>query len=79
MSVASSATSGRYAHARSILGPELCERLPNTKILLVGAGGIGCELRAPLDWPFHVYFLPKRGCSQEYRPHWLWKDHSARP
>ncbi|KAG1767089.1 hypothetical protein EDD22DRAFT_978259 [Suillus occidentalis] len=34
----------RSAHAQAILGPELCERLSETKVLLVGAGGIGCEL-----------------------------------
>jgi hypothetical protein len=36
---------GRTAHAEAILGGELCARLPQTKVLLVGAGGIGCELR----------------------------------
>ncbi|KAI6026545.1 hypothetical protein BKA83DRAFT_4462912 [Pisolithus microcarpus] len=35
---------GRYTHAEAILGPELCGRLADTKVLLVGAGGIGCEL-----------------------------------
>ncbi|KAF9462539.1 hypothetical protein BDZ94DRAFT_1282986 [Collybia nuda] len=34
----------RTAHAKAILGPELHDQLPNTKVLLVGAGGIGCEL-----------------------------------
>ncbi|KAK0450329.1 uncharacterized protein EV420DRAFT_1621956 [Desarmillaria tabescens] len=34
----------RTAHAEAILGPELHARLPNVKVLLVGAGGIGCEL-----------------------------------
>lgn len=34
----------RTAHAKAILGPELHAQLPNTKVLLVGAGGIGCEL-----------------------------------
>lgn len=37
--------SGRYAHAEAILGLELVRRLVDTKVLLVGAGGIGCELR----------------------------------
>ncbi|PCH37086.1 hypothetical protein WOLCODRAFT_28912 [Wolfiporia cocos MD-104 SS10] len=37
-------TDGRDVHARAILGPELYSRLPQTKLLLVGAGGIGCEL-----------------------------------
>jgi hypothetical protein len=36
---------GRSAHARAILGPELFNQLTNVKVLLVGAGGIGCELR----------------------------------
>ncbi|KAF5364889.1 hypothetical protein D9758_008104 [Tetrapyrgos nigripes] len=35
---------GRTTHAKVILGPELHERLSKTKVLLVGAGGIGCEL-----------------------------------
>ncbi|KII85453.1 hypothetical protein PLICRDRAFT_115957 [Plicaturopsis crispa FD-325 SS-3] len=34
----------RTSHAQAILGPELHARLPKTKVLLVGAGGIGCEL-----------------------------------
>lgn len=34
----------RTSHAEAILGPELYARLPDTKVLLVGAGGIGCEL-----------------------------------
>ncbi|KAG6908635.1 hypothetical protein DXG01_003813 [Tephrocybe rancida] len=39
-----STAQARPAHARAILGKELYEQLPNTKVLLVGAGGIGCEL-----------------------------------
>jgi hypothetical protein len=35
---------GRTTHAAAILGPELAARLPEVKVLLVGAGGIGCEL-----------------------------------
>lgn len=38
--------SGRAVHAKAILGQELYGRLSHTKVLLVGAGGIGCELRA---------------------------------
>lgn len=34
----------RTTHAEAILGPELYKRLADTKVLLVGAGGIGCEL-----------------------------------
>lgn len=40
--------SGRYVHAEAILGSELVGRLADTKVLLVGAGGIGCELRQSL-------------------------------
>ncbi|EIW75894.1 hypothetical protein CONPUDRAFT_139860 [Coniophora puteana RWD-64-598 SS2] len=35
---------GRYRHAEAILGKDLVDRLADTKVLLVGAGGIGCEL-----------------------------------
>ncbi|KAF9450853.1 hypothetical protein P691DRAFT_664436 [Macrolepiota fuliginosa MF-IS2] len=34
----------RTAHAKAILGPDLHAQLSHTKVLLVGAGGIGCEL-----------------------------------
>ncbi|KAF7327636.1 Ubiquitin-like modifier activating enzyme 2 [Mycena kentingensis (nom. inval.)] len=34
----------RSAYAKVILGPEAHARLADTKVLLVGAGGIGCEL-----------------------------------
>ncbi|KAJ7026175.1 hypothetical protein C8F04DRAFT_1126398 [Mycena alexandri] len=40
-----STAKARTAHAKTILGPELHGRLAETKVLLVGAGGIGCELR----------------------------------
>lgn len=39
-----STSSRRSLHAAAVLGPELSARLPQTKVLLVGAGGIGCEL-----------------------------------
>jgi hypothetical protein len=39
------ASGSRSAHANAILGPKLAARLPTLRILLVGAGGIGCELR----------------------------------
>ncbi|EJT99645.1 hypothetical protein DACRYDRAFT_117842 [Dacryopinax primogenitus] len=35
---------GRDAYARAILGKDLFAQLGNTRVLLVGAGGIGCEL-----------------------------------
>ncbi|KAJ8516028.1 hypothetical protein ONZ45_g6634 [Pleurotus djamor] len=34
----------RNTYASAVLGPELAAKLPQTKVLLVGAGGIGCEL-----------------------------------
>ena len=40
-----SSPKSRNYHARAILGPKLHDRLPNVKALIVGAGGIGCELR----------------------------------
>jgi ubiquitin-like 1-activating enzyme E1 B len=40
-----SSPKSRDLHARAILGPKLHDRLPNVKALIVGAGGIGCELR----------------------------------
>ncbi|BGO95008.1 hypothetical protein NBRC10512_006528 [Rhodotorula toruloides] len=34
----------RYSHTRAILGPQLFERVQDARLLVVGAGGIGCEL-----------------------------------
>ncbi|SGZ23803.1 BQ5605_C023g09637 [Microbotryum silenes-dioicae] len=34
----------RYAHSRAILGDELFAKVHNSRVLVVGAGGIGCEL-----------------------------------
>jgi hypothetical protein len=42
-----SSPKSRGFHARAILGPKLHDRLPDVKVLIVGAGGIGCELRMP--------------------------------
>ncbi|KAJ2929091.1 hypothetical protein H1R20_g8005, partial [Candolleomyces eurysporus] len=41
-----STAQGRGTHARAILGPELYAKLADTHVLLVGAGGIGCELHS---------------------------------
>ena len=41
-----STAKARTAHAKAILGPELFSQLADTSVLLVGAGGIGCELCA---------------------------------
>lgn len=35
---------GREAYNRAILGEELYNKVANSRVLLVGAGGIGCEL-----------------------------------
>lgn len=47
-----SSSKSRNFHARAILGPKLHDRLPNINVLIVGAGGIGCELRrrVPSRW-----------------------------
>jgi ubiquitin-like 1-activating enzyme E1 B len=47
----------RSTHAHAILGPELCARLSETKVLLVGAGGIGCELCKSLKCVFPLHSL----------------------
>lgn len=36
---------GRLSHTEALLGPELFKKVRTTPILVVGAGGIGCELR----------------------------------
>lgn len=35
---------GRYKDSRAILGEDLFERVQSSRVLVVGAGGIGCEL-----------------------------------
>lgn len=37
-------TMGRLSHTEALLGPELFKKVRTTPILVVGAGGIGCEL-----------------------------------
>ena len=46
-----SSPKSRGFHSRTILGPELYARLPDMKVLIVGAGGIGCELRMCILFP----------------------------
>ncbi len=35
----------RLSHTQALLGPELSQKVRETPVLVVGAGGIGCELR----------------------------------
>ncbi|GAA5984580.1 hypothetical protein JCM10908_003409 [Rhodotorula pacifica] len=37
-------TAKRYAHSRALLGENLFNKVADAKLLVVGAGGIGCEL-----------------------------------
>lgn len=43
-STASASVAGRYSFARQILNPSVFQRVQSAKILVVGAGGIGCEV-----------------------------------
>ncbi|GAA5965547.1 hypothetical protein JCM8115_001569 [Rhodotorula mucilaginosa] len=42
--MASHLTDRRYAHSRALLGTDLFNKVADAKLLVVGAGGIGCEL-----------------------------------
>lgn len=35
----------RSTYTEALLGPEVYKKVRGTKVLVVGAGGIGCELR----------------------------------
>lgn len=35
----------RSTYTEALLGPEVYRKVRETKVLVVGAGGIGCELR----------------------------------
>ena len=66
----------RSAHARAILGPELYAQLAHTNVLLVGAGGIGCELR---KWPEVLggnFYSCLGVVSENRRYDGLWQNHA---
>jgi hypothetical protein len=80
---------GRSREAGAILGSELAKKLSEVKVLLVGAGGIGCEvcecLLRSLGPLLHcrqietvdltlIYFYSEEHCLD-----WLWSYHTARP
>jgi hypothetical protein len=70
----------RTAHAKAILGPELHAQLPHTKVLLVGAGGIGCELCEYSQTDYGLGTRTYQTCfSEEYRANGLWEDHTFGP
>lgn len=79
-SVLMSLAKGRINHAKAILSPELHSQLENTSVLLVGAGGIGCELRRRRrfrrPWRCLTIFTV---CSQKYCSYWFWENHRAWP
>jgi hypothetical protein len=59
----------RSTHARAILGDDLLAKLNSSKTLVIGAGGIGCELcMSPLAFAPRRYFIFIRSiCSEEPR------------
>lgn len=69
---------GRSSGARAILGSKLFNRLIVTKVLLVGAGGIGCELRESSSIPARVQSSDNSPSSQGPCPHRLWPHHAPR-
>lgn len=48
----------RTSHLQAVFGPELTTRIASVNVLIVGAGGIGCELRASVYSTFHHTFFP---------------------
>jgi hypothetical protein len=62
-----SSPKSRGSHARAILGPKLHDRLPSVKVLIVGAGGIGCELRMRIPFRQMRFFLTTGDYSEERR------------
>ena len=75
-----SVAKGRVNHAKAILGPELHFQHANTSVLLVGAGGIGCELRrlARLEnCVDELMVFQSHVCSKEHRSYRLWEDYCA--
>ena len=69
---------GRSRYATAILGPELAAKLPEVKVLLVGAGGIGCEVREYCDTPFSNFVIEDDPVhSEEHRSRGLRSHHAT--
>jgi hypothetical protein len=76
-------TSHRSKNARAILGDDLCSKLADIKVLLVGAGGIGCEL-CTFSFPSVIQsksdlLVPLSYISKKRSVIGVWKHHTARP
>jgi hypothetical protein len=61
----------RSTHAKAILGEELYSKLKSSKTLVIGAGGIGCELcKSPFESALvPLTYLPVP--SEESRAFWI--------
>jgi hypothetical protein len=69
------ASGSRATHASAVLGPELAARLPELRVLLVGAGGIGCELREFPRRKVLMVYTKALLHSQELGLDWLRSNH----
>lgn len=67
----------RHTHAEAILGPKFYSKLTETRVLVVGAGGIGCELCESSLFPSEP-LNPDCIYSKECRNDWFWPYNSSR-